>query len=71
MRHFGPQGLGRPKTRQRCTMDLADDERIRHLNELIQNEKDPAKLTDLTNELLRLIDERKPAIPRADSSSKD
>lgn len=51
-------------------MDLADDERIRHLNELIQNEKDPAKLTDLTNELLRLIDERKPAIPFADSSSK-
>ena len=51
-------------------MDLADDERIRHLNEQIQSEKDPAKLSELTDELIRLIDERKPAIPPADSSSK-
>lgn len=51
-------------------MDLADDERIRHLNELIQAEKDSAKLTELTNELLRLLDERKRAVPAADSSSK-
>jgi len=34
-------------------MDLANDERICKLNEKIQTEKDPAKMTALVQELLR------------------
>jgi hypothetical protein len=52
-------------------MDLAHDERAVHLNEQIQKEKDPAKLLELANELLKLLDEKKPVmIPHAVPSSK-
>jgi hypothetical protein len=33
-------------------MDLGNDERIKQLNERIQQEKDPAKLVQLVEELL-------------------
>ena len=39
-------------------MDLANDERIRRLNELIQAEKNPDKLCELVDELSRLLDEK-------------
>ena len=41
-------------------MDLGNDERIKQLNEQIQQEKDPAKLARLVDELLRLTDPKHP-----------
>lgn len=38
-------------------MDLANDERIRKINDQIQIEKDPAKLGELVQEMCRLLDE--------------
>lgn len=38
-------------------MDLANDERVRRLNELIQKEQDSEKLAVLIDELTRLLDE--------------
>ena len=40
-------------------MDLANDERLKQLNEQIQKEHDPKKLAELTQELLKLIDEKR------------
>jgi hypothetical protein len=37
-------------------MDLADDERIKHLAELIQKETDRDKVLELTLELCRILD---------------
>jgi len=37
-------------------MDLADDERIKHLAELIQKETDRDKVLKLTRELCRILD---------------
>lgn len=46
--------------------DVGQDERIQALNAQIQKEQDPKKLTELTQELLHLINEhgRKPPQPR-------
>ena len=38
-------------------MDLANDERIREINNQIQIEKDPGKLGELVEEMCRLLDE--------------
>ena len=40
-------------------IDLANDERAKRLNELIQQETDPAKLGQLVQQLLDLLDEKK------------
>jgi hypothetical protein len=37
-------------------MNLANDERIKRLNELIQQETDRDKVLELTRELVRLLD---------------
>lgn len=37
-------------------MDLAKDERIKGLNDQIQQEKDPEKVLQLSRELVRLLD---------------
>ena len=39
-------------------MDLAEDERFRQLNELIQKEQDPEKPIELIRQLIELIDEK-------------
>ena len=41
-------------------MDLGNDERVKQLNEQIQQEKDPTKLARLIDELLRLTDPKSP-----------
>ena len=38
-------------------MDLMNDERIQVLNDQIQNEKDPAKVVALVDELAHLLDD--------------
>jgi len=48
--------------------DLRSDERIKQLNERIQQEKDPVKLAELVEELLRLT-ETKPQKPADDSGT--
>ena len=40
-------------------MDLANDERLNRLNEMIQMEADPHRLYELIEEFQRLIDERR------------
>jgi len=40
-------------------MDLEDDERVKLLRDLIQFERDPAKLALLAQQLLDLLDEKK------------
>ena len=42
-------------------MDLANDERIRRLNALIQTEQNPQKLFKLVDELSRLLDQNRSA----------
>jgi hypothetical protein len=37
-------------------MDLANNERVKRLNELIQQETDRDKVLELTRELVRLLD---------------
>ena len=37
-------------------MDLANNERIKRLNELIQEETDRDKILELTRDLIRLLD---------------
>lgn len=44
-------------------MDLADDERIRQLNQQIQKEQDPEKLIELIRQLIELIDEKSGSTP--------
>jgi len=46
-------------------MDLAEDERIKRLNDQIQQEKDPEKVLQLSHELVRLIDAEHGPKPRA------
>lgn len=40
-------------------MDLADDERIRRLNDQIQKETDREKVLQLSRELMRLLDAKR------------
>jgi hypothetical protein len=48
-------------------MDLADDERIKRLNELIQQETDRDKVLELTHELCRALDGDTDGKPSDDS----
>lgn len=48
-------------------MDLADDERIKRLNEQIQQERDREKVLQLSRELMRLLDAKQGQPRKVDS----